>query len=322
MASKHNKITQNLTYFSILLFFKIFSFLPLSISRKLATVFASIAYHTVPRIKKIGMANLDIAYGDELDYAEKEQILRGSVKNLATVAVEFPKMPTLANKEGATHVTIKGKENIPTSTGSVFIGSHFSNWELVMPLGSYLGLHIIIIVRQFDDRRMDALVDGIRRASGVKTVPKDAAMKPLLSKLREGWHTGILADQNPRKNAVPVTFFGAPTWATIGPALIAMRTETPMIPVFMTRSKDGSYTMEISPAIPLENSGDTHTDLQTNTQRCQDALEAIIRKHPEQWLWFHRRWKKRDQLEQEWAERLAQRKADATPDTSGTREQE
>jgi hypothetical protein len=54
----------------------------------------------------------------------------------------------------------------------------------------------------------------------------------------------------------------------------------------------------------MRNSGQYLEDLVFNTQRCQDALETIIRAHPEQWLWFHQRWRKRERLEKEWAFRL------------------
>ena len=257
------------------------------------------------------MANLDIAYGDSLTRTEKETILRKSVKNLALVALEFPQVPYLKDNINSLHINIKGWDNIDVEKGCIIIGAHLGNWEWLLPVGVHMGMRPIVVVRQFDDQRMDTIVNGIRQASGVKTIPKNAAMGPLLRRLQQGWHVGLLADQNPREDAVPVTFFGKSTWATIGPAIIAKRSGKPIHPVSIVRDKNNGYNVEFFPPLELEDSDDTLKDLQINTQRCQDVLETMIRKTPEQWLWFHRRWKKRERLEKEWAERVARKRSNS-----------
>ncbi len=311
MARKRNNTLRHLLFFSTLFFFRIISFLPLALTRKSASFLAAIIYHAIPRIRKIGMANLDIAYGDSLTRTEKETILRKSVKNLALVALEFPQVPYLKDNINSLHINIKGWDNIDVEKGCIIIGAHLGNWEWLLPVGVHMGMRPIVVVRQFDDQRMDTIVNGIRQASGVKTIPKNAAMGPLLRRLQQGWHVGLLADQNPREDAVPVTFFGKSTWATIGPAIIAKRSGKPIHPVSIVRDKNNGYNVEFFPPLELEDSDDTLKDLQINTQRCQDVLETMIRKTPEQWLWFHRRWKKRERLEKEWAERVARKRSNS-----------
>lgn len=318
MSRKRNRLVQNILFYPMLLFFKITACLPLSLIRKSGTALATLAYYFVPRIKKVGMANLDIAYGDTLTREEKKKILRGSVKNLALVALEFAHVPAIKGNLDKMNITVKGIENVDPAAGSVLVSLHLGNWEWLLPVTVHIGFRPVVVVRQFDDRRMDAIVNDIRQQSGMKMVPKDAALGPLLLRIQEGWQAGLLADQNPREDAVPVTFFGQSTWATIGPAMIAMRAQVPIQPVSIVRNEDYGYTAEFFPAMELQYSGDTLADLQINTQRCQDALEAIIRRNPEQWLWFHRRWKKRERLEQEWAERIARRKEKSNSGTAET----
>jgi len=105
------------------------------------------------------------------------------------------------------------------------------------------------IVREFDHPYLDAYIDATRRSAGVVTVPKDRAAREIIERLADSYIVGILADQNPRENAVPVTFFGQPCWATIGPALAAARAHVPVVAVSIARDPDGGYTVEFSPPI-------------------------------------------------------------------------
>ena len=137
----------------------------------------------------------------------------------------------------------------------------------------------------------------------------------MLRLLKEGWIVGVLADQSPREAAVPVTFFGQPCWATVAPAMIAARAKVPMHVVSILREADGNYVMEFSEPIELDQSKPLRAGLVDVSQQCQDAIERIVREHPGQWLWLHRRWKKRPRLEREWAEKEAREKPKAaTPD--------
>ncbi|MBN2311020.1 MAG: lysophospholipid acyltransferase family protein, partial [Candidatus Hydrogenedentes bacterium] len=168
-----------------------------------------------------------------------------------------------------------------------------------------LGIKCAEIVRPLDDPRLNRVVDAARRSTGIHTIPKEGASKELLRFLREKGLVGIMVDQSPRKSAVPVEFFGQSTWGTIGPALAALRANAAVSSVSIYREPDGRYTLEIGPPFETTRTGNVLEDLQTNSQRYQEAAEAMIRKHPDQWLWAHRRWKPRPKLEEEWRARLA-----------------
>jgi len=281
--------------------------LPPSAARQLGLTLAGLAGHLIPRIRKVGRANLDLAYGDTLTPDEKQHILRGAVANLGIVAAEFCRIPELAAPAGRRLFDVTGLEYIDQDRGAVFVSAHFGNWEWLGPAGAAVGLKVALVVRPFDDPKLNRLIDGVRRSGNVETFSKDNAMGPLLTWLREKGAAGILADQSPRENGVPVTFFGQSCWATAGPALIARRARVPIHPVFMTRQPDGRYLLAFEPPVEPAETGDPLEDLRLTTQRIQDALEHTIRTRPEQWLWMHRRWRPRERLEREWKERKARR---------------
>lgn len=278
--------------------------LPLTFNRVLALFLGYLTYYLVPRIRRVGLANLDLAYGDSLSRKEKRRILRGAVDNVMRVAVEFSRMPALAGNQYAGYVRLEGEEHADLSKGCVFIGGHFGNWEWMASAMASHGYKVAEIVRPLDDPRLDRVVDVHRRANLITTIPKNDAGREIFRLLKEDWFVGILIDQSPRENGVPVMFFGQPCWATIAPAMIAARSRVPIHPVSMLRSSDGAYTLRFYPAIEMARTGNLLEDLLANTQRCQDAFEQIVREAPEQWLWFHRRWKPRPRLEEEWNARI------------------
>jgi KDO2-lipid IV(A) lauroyltransferase len=282
-----------------------FGLLPLPASRALARFIARAVYHVFPAIRKSCLNNLKLAYGDELTDADRNRILIEMMESIATVAAEFTRTKKLRGDFLNAHVTIEGKEHLTKDKGTIIIGAHMGNWEWLAPSMGALDWKTAEIIRALDDPKFDRYVEDIRRCNGTDLIPKHNASKQVLRRLKEGYLVGILADQSQRHNAVPSTFFGQPCWTTIGPVMLAKRAGAPIHSVAMLRKPDGEYILKFSPEIPMIDTGDHLGDLVENTQRCQDALEKLVREYPGQWLWFHKRWKKRPDLEKEWEARLA-----------------
>lgn len=283
---------------------KTVSVFPLSWVRWLARPIGAVAFATVPRLRHTTLENLSRAYGDSLTPEQRNAIARESVQNLVTVAVEFPSILRLHAGNIEKFVTIRGLDGLDSSRGVLLIGGHMANWEWMIPALHHNGHPIAVVVRPMDDPWLDRVVDRIRRAGGMYPISKHGASDEVFRKLRDGWIVGLLADQSPRESAVPTTFFGQPCWSTIAPVMVAMRAKVPVHPASMRREPDGHYVFEIQPVIEFERTGNLRRDLVVNTQRCQDAIEAIVRANPGQWLWAHRRWKDRPRLQAEWEARM------------------
>lgn len=303
MARRRNPLVRNGLYCLTRFFFSLTHLLPLPLARCLGIGLAGITYYCLPRVKKVGLANIDLAYGDTLSDAEKRRILWASVRNLGLVAAEFSHIPDFFAPGAPPPVKLKGLDLVDQTKGAILMGAHQGNWELLLPASRLLNLKVAAVVRDFDEPGMNALVNRVRQTGGAILISKYNALGTLLSEIRNGTLVGLLADQSPRKNAAPVTFFGRQTWASIGPALLAMRANAPIHPVSVIRTGAGRYLLEFHPALELVRSDSFIHDLQVNTQRCQDAIETLVRDHPGQWLWLHRRWKEREHLNQTWKER-------------------
>jgi Kdo2-lipid IVA lauroyltransferase/acyltransferase len=278
--------------------------LPLPLSRAFARTLARGVCRIVPGVHAITLKNLDLAFGDSLTPAEKRRIAREVYENIGTVAAEFPRIGQTQHAHERSWFRAEGIENVADpARGMLFVSGHMANWEWLAPCMSPLGKPIQEVVRPLDDPWLDAYVDNTRRSGNIGTIKRKNAGRAILDALAQGDAVGILIDQIPRDNAVPITFFGQRCWATAGPATVAVRAKCPLHVVTSAREPDGSYTLRLSPEIPVEKTGDLRADLVRITQACYDVLEAHIRRYPGQWLWLHDRWKPRPHFEENWARR-------------------
>jgi KDO2-lipid IV(A) lauroyltransferase len=92
-------------------------------------------------------------------------------------------------------------------------------------------------------------------------------------------------------DGVFVEFFGRPACTAKGLALIARRTDAPVVPAFIVREADGRHRLIVLPPVELSRTRDLQQDVVTNTARCTAVIERMVRRYPDQWLWMHRRWK-------------------------------
>jgi KDO2-lipid IV(A) lauroyltransferase len=105
--------------------------------------------------------------------------------------------------------------------------------------------------------------------------------------VRSGGALGMLIDQDTTVDGVWVDFFGRPAWTPVGAAELAARFDAAVLPTFIERLADGSHAARVGPALELP------ADPVAETQRLTDAIEAQVRRVPEQWVWMHRRWRRR-----------------------------
>ncbi len=288
-----------------LLFGHLTARIPLPLARSLGRIAGRLAYLLVPRVRKVTLQNLEAAYGHVLTAREKRRIARGAAENVGIVAAEFSRIPRLSAASIASFVSFSGLEDVKKGEGAFLISAHMGNWEWMAPALTAIGFQVAEVVRPLDDPRLNRFVDGTRTAQGVRTIEKEGSGADIMRLLKDGWLVGVLVDQSPREAAVPVTFFDTPCWATVAPAMVAVRAKVPIYVVTMRRHVSGNYALTFSPPMELTRTGNLRHDLVGITQRCQDHIEAEIRKSPEQWLWLHRRWKERPRLAAEWSEREA-----------------
>ncbi|MBI4553118.1 MAG: lysophospholipid acyltransferase family protein, partial [Candidatus Latescibacteria bacterium] len=121
--------------------------------------------------------------------------------------------------------------------------------------------------------------------------PRDRATPAVLRALRRGDVVGLLIDQDTRVQGTFVDFFGQPAYTPVGPAVIALRTDAPVVPMAIHRQPDDTHLITVLPPIEPVRSGRWDEDMHEATRRYTGAIERLIRQAPTQWVWMHERWK-------------------------------
>ena len=134
----------------------------------------------------------------------------------------------------------------------------------------------------------------MRTRTGNSVIYRQGAMRRVLRTLQAGGGVGVLIDQHIQtRDAIYVDFFDRPAATTSAVAALALRTGARVVPLFALPLGGGRYRMVYEH--PVEPPGtNTEAAVQEFTQRCTDVLEMYVRRHPELWLWMHRRWRRAD----------------------------
>ena len=194
-------------------------------------------------------------------------------------------------------VRVVGLENLQkalkSKTGLILVSAHLGSWETgLLFFCCYIQQPILGVAKKIRFAPLNRWVHRLRTRFGLTIVYKKGALPEMRRMLRRGGVIGLLVDQSRRSEGVDVNFFGHRVTATPAAAFLAMRCQSPVLPLFCVRDHNGRLTVVVKPPLEMKRTGDLRSDNQTNTQLITDVVEKAIRQYPDQWFWVHKRWKK------------------------------
>ncbi|HXJ04883.1 MAG TPA: lysophospholipid acyltransferase family protein [Candidatus Acidoferrum sp.] len=287
-----------LEYAVVWLILKKLGVLPRRLARGFAASVTSLLFSLQPKLQKTAEFNLRLAFPDWTD-AQRKDATRKMVRNLGWMAAEFAHFPRLRKKNIEKVVILEGHENFlegqHRGKGVLYLTGHIGAWELSSFAHALYGYPLHYMARPLDNQRLDALVNKYRCASGNEPIFKNESARVILKILKDSGTVGILADQNTMpEEGVFVDFFGKSACTTTGLARVALHTGAAVVPGYAYWDESiQKYRLRFEPPVELIRTGDTERDVFENTQQFTKVIEEIIRKHPDQWVWIHQRWKNR-----------------------------
>lgn len=250
-----------------------------------ARAIARVAPGLLPRTTATVRANLELAFG-RADPA----LVRATYRHFAEALADLLFFRRLFRPERVhEHFRIEGGglEHYRRGGrgGAVLVTGHFGNWELCAAAFHYLGIPSCPIVRPPDRPWFARRLEGFRRALGQEPIPKGNALPLAMRALRRGAVVVFLNDQAAGRHGIPVPFFGRPARTYTAPAALAKKLGVPLYAGYSTRIGDGIRYRFFSEVVPADGS------VEEVTRRLNERLEAYVRARPEQWWWFHKRFK-------------------------------
>jgi KDO2-lipid IV(A) lauroyltransferase len=270
--------------------------LPGCLFRKLSRPFLRLFIRlAIPRKRVV--RNLSAAFGNSYTAPTKEGIARGVQENFLHNLLDcFWQLsdPQHARKT----IEIRGAENLQTALakgkGVIALGAHIGNFVLV---GTRLGIEghrFHTLFRIPTDARIERLIAKFLpryHQSVIPSASKRRAVTRILDALKRNEIVHILGD-NLKKGRIDTSLFGQRVPSPRGPISLALRTQAPVVPMYLVRNYQGAMNLVIEPEIELTRDGNLLENIERNTRRMVLFLESLIRKYPDQWNWLTvRLWK-------------------------------
>lgn len=270
-----------------------FIFLPIRAGKVLGLML----YYFWGRRREIALENVRIACSSGVIKGKPEEITRKNFEELGQSIIEIVKIYFWRGKRILDNIRFEGLENLEKAKnkgrGVIFITGHCGNWELLALSTSWKITPISVVARRLNNPYLNNLIERLRSRYGNTVIYKKGALKEVIKTLRGNGSVGILIDQAvlPEEGII-VDFLGRPAWTTKMPVLIARKTGSPILPVFIKRNGK-VQEITIYPEVMLLS--DNNECLAENARRLNSFIETYIKENPEQWLWIHRRWKRTGQ---------------------------
>jgi Kdo2-lipid IVA lauroyltransferase/acyltransferase len=303
LPKRFQKTKNDLIYYSarVLIFF--LDLLPYGLLKRLGRAFGSLVYWLAAGERRKTLRHLGMALGRGTNEAQRRRIAatvwRNVGENLFQVIRwrDWPKEKIAAQVARANGMEAV-KKAVARGKGLIAVTAHLGNWEL---LACYFAREfsgkVTVVARQVYDPRFDRMVTRMRERQGYQVVQRGVALRGILKALQQNHVVGVLCDQDTGRDGVFVPFFGKAAWTQSGPARIARKTGAALMPIFITRGKDGLFEVNVGKEIQVPRTGDAERDVLETTRRYTEAIEAQVRAHPDQWVWMHERWKTRPENE-------------------------
>ena len=271
----------------------LFAKLPRSIRFFFGDCLGLICFDVLRIRRKIIMENLQRAF-PEKSKSERFQIGRRSFLNMGRNLTEYAFFPFL-EPSFLDGVHFTGLENIDRALeenkGVCLVSLHLGNGDLAGAVLALKGYSLVLISKIFKIQWINEVWFGLRQRVGVQFIPPRNSSYTILKALKKNEIVVFVMDQfmGPPIGA-QVNFFGYETGAALGLAVIAQRSQAPVVPIYTFRDDKGETHIYVEPEIPFVEKGDK--GLAYMTQVYTDWVEEKVRERPEQWMWLHRRWKK------------------------------
>ncbi len=277
-------------------------YIPFRLGQLIGKLAGTLAFLLPMSRKTVARENIQLSFDGTLTRRGTKSVLRKVYLHFGQMFFEVPHVRRLSLQNIHKYISFEHEENLlkalAKGKGVFALTGHFGNWELMCAAAALRFGNSAIVARPLDFKPLERLMTDLRSTNGTEIIPTRRGMRRLIHAVKENKIVGILLDQNVDwYEGAFVNFFGRPACSNKGLALLALKTGTPVVPLFSIREKDGRYRIVIEEELNLTRTGDKTRDVEDNTALFTNTIEKYVRKYPHQWFWFHKRWKTKNYCE-------------------------
>jgi len=251
-----------------------------------ANKLGSICYQLLKIRQKEARKNISIAF-PKLSEKKRENILKDTYRFFIYSSMQFLSLP-----KSITHgnISVNGrqylKKALNENKGVLLVSGHFGLWELILGWFGINKYSLLLIGQKQKNVGADRFINELRKNNGIKILPRKSSLELMYSALENNDILTLASDQDAKKSGIFVNFFGVKASTPKGAALFHLKSKSPIIFVTCHMENINKYILNIEP-VKIHNK----SDIESITISYTRLLEDIIKKYPEQYFWFHRRWK-------------------------------
>jgi KDO2-lipid IV(A) lauroyltransferase len=293
--SRRTKFQDYTEYIALRIVIFFIRLVPFKFAVKIGEFLGTISFYLV-NFRRSHVINMLTQSFPEKSKKEIRTIARKTYENFARTVVEIIFFPTMSNEDIKKLLVCKNeylvKKSCSKGRGTIFMSAHLGNWELTALAYSKIYPMSVVVANQ-SNVLVDKMINNVRTKQGFATISRDGMVfKAAMKALKENKIVAFLADQDAGPSGVFVPFFGRLASTPRGAAILALRAKCSIIIALGIRQKNSVMEVELT-EIPMPNTGDKNKDIEAINTFYSKKLEDVVRKYPEQWFWFHRKWKTR-----------------------------
>ncbi|WP_297487650.1 lauroyl acyltransferase [uncultured Cetobacterium sp.] len=274
-------------YIIFKIFRSILLLLPEKLRFKMAETLGNIGYRVIKKRRLIALANLKLAFPNKSN-KEIEKIAKESYRIMAKSFLStlwfddyLKTKVNLMDFQRVLRAKDKGK-------GVAIALIHMGNMEATLKAAE--NCEVVTVAKKQRNPYIDKFITDAREKLNIILLKKSKqTSRELREKLEEKCVLALFSDH--RDKGANVVFFGEETVSPTGIVNTALKYDMPLIIGYNIMNKDNTCTTYFTEELDLVRTGSFKHDVMENTQLLMNNIEHIITNYPDQWMWFHDRWK-------------------------------
>ncbi len=289
------KIKNTLLYWIILGLKFLAGLCPHRLALAIGAGLGGLFHDLVPKERGRALKNLSIAFPG-LDDQARAALARRVFVSFGRSAFELFSLFSRPTRSIVKLVEdVEGREHMEAALarkkGVCCLTAHMDSWEILVIYTQAQGWPSAAVAQALYDQRLDILLNRFRERHGVKVIKRKGVTKDIIRTLRSNHLLGMLNDQDTDVDSLWAPFFKRQAKTPVGIFRLARKCDAAVVPIFIARQPSGKHKIFIEPALALDAAWPEDRYLEEGVKLCNQVVEKYVKLFPEQWVWFHNRWK-------------------------------